>query len=118
VKRPPKADAVIASELSARFRAGELWSFSWDHDRGCWSTWTSEHDWLHTERKGSYRCSCCAPEMSLQHGPRDWRDRAALLAWLGLPAQPERRLTKVQLVARLRRLPDLPAEAVAILDAA
>jgi hypothetical protein len=115
IARPPRSDAAIAAALSERFRAGAIYSYSYDDGR--WSTWTSEHDWLHTERNGAYRCSCCAPEMSMQHGPRDWA-RADLVAWLDLAPAP-RKLTRAQLVARLRAIADqLPPAAIELVESA
>jgi hypothetical protein len=118
MSRPPRADAAIAAELSRRFRAGELYSYSYDPAEAGgsgWLVWLDEHDWRHELRNGVRRCACCAPEM-VAAGAVDMT-REALLAWLRLPAEAPKRLSKAELVRRLRAL-DLPAAAVELLDAA
>jgi hypothetical protein len=106
----PRSDAGIAAALSERYRAGSIYAYSYENGR--WATWASLHAWEHTERSGRSRCACDAST-----GPTDWqRDR--LLAWLGLDQAAPKRITKTELVARLRRVPGLPAAAHDILDAA
>jgi len=112
--RVPRSDTAIAAALSERFRSGAIYSYAYEN--GVWSTWTTEHDWRHTIRNGQRRCACCAPELS-PAGPTDWqRDR--LVAWLGLDVPAPRKLTRAQLVARLREVADLPPAARELLDAA
>jgi hypothetical protein len=114
VTRVPRGDAQIYTALAQMFRDGQVYAFS--YEAGVWSTWTTEHDWRHTERNGQRRCACCAPEMSAA-GPTDWqRDR--LVAWLGVDVPAPRKATKAQLIAQLRQVPGLPAAAVEILERA
>jgi hypothetical protein len=74
--RVPRADAPIAAELSARFRADEIYAYSLEN--GVWSTWADEHAWRHTSRNGRKRCDCSA-----HVGPVDWR-RETLAEHLGV----------------------------------
>lgn len=119
MSRPPRGDAAIADALSARFRDGRIWSYSYDPAEATgsgWLVWLTEHDWRHELRNGQRRCSCCAPEM-VDAGAIDM-PRERLLSWLGLDVPAPRKLTKAQLVARLRELSDLPAAVVELLDSA
>ena len=112
-KGVPASDQAIYVALAERFRAGDLYAYCYEGGR--WSTWDCEHDWQHTERNGSFRCAC----PSTAAGPTDWA-RADLVDWLELtvPAKPAR-LTKAQLVARLRAMSDvLPPAALEVLSAA
>lgn len=98
--RVPKADTAIYAGLSQRFRAGDLYAFSYEN--GTWTTWTTEHDFEATERNGKARC-CCAPHIGGDIGPTDWT-RADLVAWLDIDERKPRAMSKAQVVARLRSL--------------
>lgn len=98
--RVPKADAAIYEALSQRFRAREMYAFT--YEGGTWTTWTTSHDFDATERNGKARC-CCAPHIGGDIGPTDWA-RADLVAWLGLDERKPRTMSKAQMVARLRDL--------------
>jgi hypothetical protein len=101
---PAREDATH-TELSVRFRAGQVFAYAWDAKAACWLTWATEADWLSTEREGRVR----RPDLAaLGHGPSVYRPAVV---------EATRRLSKAQLVAALRQL-DLPPAAVAILDAA
>jgi hypothetical protein len=101
----PAREEATYTELSGRFRAGQVWAYAWEPREGRWLVWASEADWLATEREGR----CRRPDLAeLGYGPT-----------VHQPAGPERsrRLTKAELVRRLRAL-DLPPAALALLDAA
>jgi hypothetical protein len=118
--RPPRADTAIHAELHRRtWETGEVYSYSYDPRESAgagWLVWLTEHDWTHEVRNGQRRCACCAPELSPAGAIDMTRD--ALLSWLGLAAEPVRKMSKAGLVKRLRALPDLPAAAVDLLEAA
>lgn len=109
-KGVPVSDQAVYVALCQRYRTGDIYSFS--YERGVWTTWDCEHDWQHTERNGQLRCQC----PSTVAGPTDWT-RGDLVSWLGLDRPKPARLTKAQLVARLRAL-TLPPEVLEVLDAA
>lgn len=92
LRRPPKADASIYAALSQRFRARELYAYSYDHERGHWSTWETETDWLATERNGTVRVPAEG------HGPTDWQ-RSDLLAWLEIETT-KPKMTRTRQVTR------------------
>jgi hypothetical protein len=110
--RYPRADQAIYQRLAQAFRDGDIWSFSFENGR--WTTWTWQEDWDATERSGKVR----RPELVAQgYGPHDW-ERSDLLAAFGLDTPAPKRVSKAQLVAQLRAVPNLPAAALALLDAA
>jgi hypothetical protein len=101
---PAREDGTHTA-LSAAFRSGEVFSYSWEPKGRHWLTWATQADWDATEREGRVR----RPDLAaLGHGPAIYHPAVV---------EATRRLSKAQLVAALRRL-ELPAEAVAILDAA
>jgi|SRR5678815_5675359 hypothetical protein len=82
--------------LAERFRAGEIYSFSWDAERKTWDVWESEADWFATERNGSVR----SPELAAAgHGPRTFAKAVA-------KATKTAKATKADLVGLLRRVVD------------
>ena len=81
LQRPPRADAAIGAALWERLAAGDVYSYSYDHERGCWTTWETLHDFDATERNGRFRCYCVPRSTCDAHGPTDWQ-RADLVAFL------------------------------------
>lgn len=113
MRKLPASERDIYAALSERFRAGDIYSFSYEGEM--WSTWTTEADYNATERNGKVRDQAAA---AAGHGPID-RDSATMRVLLGLDAPKARKLSKPQLVAKLRAMQDrLPREAVELLGAA
>ena len=96
----PRRDTAIYDALSARFRGGDLYAFSYDD--GVWLTWRTEADWLATERNGRVQ----RPDLAaMGHGPTV-HDRAGLVADLGIATSQPRRPGKAEYVALVRRILD------------
>jgi hypothetical protein len=113
VTRVPRGDADIYAALAQLYRAGQIYSFSFE--RGVWTVWPTQADFDATERNGQVRDPAAA---AAGRGPVDWPNRDALAASLGLVKPTTRKPTRAQLVAQLRAVPDLPPAAVAILERA
>lgn len=97
-----RGDQDIANALSAQFRAGSIYAYSFE--KGVWSTWATEADWAATERGGTIRDQAAA---DAGHGPTDW-DRDKLVAELGLNVTTfkARKPGKAEFVSLLRRMRD------------
>lgn len=110
----PARDRDIYNELSARFRAGDIFSFSFD-GRG-WLVFTTEADYNAMERNGRI----ARPDLAVGGRAPVERDSDAMRVLLGLGvATRPAKLSKLQLVKGLNALRDkLPPEAVALLEAA
>ena len=93
-KGVPAGEQATYWELARRFRAGDLYAFSFDPKAKRWDMWRTEADWLATERNSEVE----RPDLAaLGHGPE---------VWSPVPAAPGRKATKAEYVAMLRRLVD------------